>query len=72
MKETQPTHKRQLSEERKQQISESLKKYHAERRGRSTKKKVGAVDTLAQDAVNATAAGMSYGKWKAMQPAKGR
>ena len=64
MKETQPTHKKQLSEERKQQISQSLKKYHAERRGRSTKKKV---DTLAQDAAKATAAGMSYGKWKAMQ-----
>ena len=53
-----------LSEEQKQKISESLKKYHAERRGRSAKKKV---NTLAQDAVSATTAGMSYGKWKAMQ-----
>lgn len=53
-----------LSEERKRQISDSLKKYHAERRSRSAKKKV---DTLAQDAVSATTAGMSYGKWKAMQ-----
>lgn len=56
-----------LSEEQKQKISESLKRYHAERRDQTPKKKADAPDQLSLDAAKATAAGMSYGRWKATQ-----
>ena len=62
-----PVRNNGMSEEQKRKIAESLKRYHAERRGLVSEKKVGGPDKLSQDVAKATAAGVSYGKWKAMQ-----